>query len=68
MLVPIESSEVRHFTPDSLKDIENPPVFRLRAPDERHTRRFRRLAIEEGVRYHSHADFRERIEAAILEL
>ncbi|EQA97277.1 hypothetical protein [Sphingobium sp. HDIP04] len=50
--VPYEASEIHRFTPDALANIENPPVFRLRAVSRRERRRYDRLMIEEGLRLH----------------
>lgn len=59
MSVPITASEVSAYTPESLKKIlgEDAPSFRLRAPNERHTRRFRQVINDEGLVSHSEDDF-----------
>lgn len=50
--VPYEASEIERFTPACLADIENPPVFRLKAASRRDRKRYELLIGEEGLRYH----------------
>lgn len=65
MTIPVESSEVEAYTPESLINLPNPPSFRLRAPDERTERRFRRMMTEEGVTAHTVSEFIAEQDAAI---
>lgn len=39
-MIPTESTDVLKFTPDVFKDVENPPTFTMRSPDDRHIRRY----------------------------
>lgn len=59
MTIPVESSEVEDFTPQSLKDAmgDDAPVFRLKAPSERCVRRFRQLIGDDGLEFYTDADF-----------
>jgi hypothetical protein len=58
---PHEASEIERFTPASLADIENPPIFRLRAASRRERRRYDSLLIEEGLRRHDQEAMRAEI-------
>lgn len=60
--IPLEASEVLAFTPASLAQIEDAPVFRLRASSSRDKRFHRRLLVENGIRFHD----REAIRAEVL--
>lgn len=55
--IPIEASEKREFTPESLANIIDPPVFILRSPDERHIRRYRACCEDDGLERFSDADW-----------
>ena len=61
MAYPYEASEIERFTPASLANLENPPVFRLRAASRRERRRYDRLLIEEGLRRHDKEALREEL-------
>lgn len=64
MTIPVESSEVVEFTPDNLLNIENPPVFRLRTPDDRHLRRYNLMCGEARLKLNSDDAFdKERVKA-----
>jgi hypothetical protein len=58
---PYEAGEIERFTPASLANLENPPVFRLRAASRRERRRYDRLLIEEGLRRHDKEALREEL-------
>lgn len=66
--IPVESSEVQEFTPDSLKNIPDAPVFRLRAATERHLRHFRNLRDDEGLEHFTDDDFNDERRLAISRL
>ncbi len=68
MVVPVERSEILDFTPESLKNIGDAPVFRLRPATERDMRTYRRLIAEEGLNYSSDEDLHAAIVKAIGEL
>ncbi len=59
MAIPVESSEVQEFTPDSLKETmgDDAPVFRLKAASERCIRRFRQLVADDGLETFSAEEF-----------
>lgn len=61
MTIPVTSSEVLAFTPESLKEVlgDDAPVFRLRAPSENHVRRFRQVCSDEGLTSYSDDEFTE---------
>jgi len=60
MTIPVESSEVGVFTPDSLKYLgDAAPKFKFRAANERHLRRFRAVCADEGLESYSDEDFLE---------
>lgn len=59
--IPVEASEVLAFTPPSLANIENPPVFRLRAVSGRDKRFQTRLYRELGLQTHGDEAFRREI-------
>lgn len=61
MAYPYEAGEIERFTPASLANLENPPVFRLRAASRRERRRYDRLLIEEGLRRHDKEALREEL-------
>lgn len=68
MTIPVESSEVLEFTPDSLKNLIDPPVFRLRAPDERLMRRYNQMLGDENLILYSDKQFDAEKRLAIAEL
>lgn len=55
---PVDASELLAFTPASLSDVENPPVFHLRAATARDQRQHRRMMREEGLTRHSDEEIR----------
>lgn len=59
MTIPVTSSEVLVYAPESLKEImgEDAPKFRLRAPSERHIRRFRQVCSDEGYTAYGEPEF-----------
>lgn len=59
MTIPVTSSEVSAFSPESLKEVlgDAAPKFRLRAPSEAHVRRFRQECNDEGLTSYSDEDF-----------
>lgn len=59
MTIPVEASEIEHFTPASLKEKmgDDAPVFRLRAPSERHLRQWQRMCGYDGLESFSMAQF-----------
>ncbi|MBU67639.1 MAG: hypothetical protein CL858_19695 [Cupriavidus sp.] len=61
MAYPYEASDIERFTPASLVNLDNPPVFRLRAASRRERRRYDRLLIEEGLRRHDKEVLREEL-------
>jgi hypothetical protein len=65
MTVPVESSEIQDFTPESLKNLgDAAPKFRFRAVTERHVRRYRALCVDDGLTYNTDSTlFAEQIEA-----
>ena len=50
---------VIEFTPDSLKNLVEPPKFLIRTSTPRDRQRVNRIIMEEGLRQHSVADMRE---------
>lgn len=56
--IPFDKTETRTFIPDALKDVDNPPVFILKACTRRERSMVERLTIEENLRRYSDADFR----------
>ncbi len=68
MTIPVESSEVFEFTPDSLKSLIDPPVFRLRSPDERHMRRYNQMLGDDNLTLYSDKQFDAEKRVAIAEL
>lgn len=66
--IPLEGSEVLSFTPNSLKDLEGAPVFRLRASTSREKRFHRRLLLEQGIRYHDRDTIRAEVLSGLKEL
>ena len=66
--IPYEASEILRFTPASLAEIDNPPVFRLRAASRRERRRYDRLMIEEGLRRHDKEAMRAELLRGLREL
>lgn len=59
--VPIEASEMLVFTPESLKRLDNPPVFSLRAATWREKRFHTSLNREEGVEFYDTQMWREEV-------
>lgn len=59
MAIPVESSEVEEFTPQSLQDAmgDAAPVFSLKAPSERCVRRFRQLIGDDGLEFFTDEQF-----------
>lgn len=70
MTIPVTSSEVLAYAPESLKEImgDSAPSFRLRAPSERHIRRFRQVCSDEGLTAFGEEDFTAEKFLAIAEL
>lgn len=60
-VIPLDATEVEPFTPDSLKEADNAPVFKLNAAIRRDRRRLRRLAILEGGITHTEEELREEL-------
>lgn len=48
-MIPVESTEIMEFTPKSLINVPDAPIFRLRAPDERHMRRYNALIVDNNL-------------------
>ena len=65
MAVPVEANEIAEFTPASLINVPDAPVFRLRAPDERNMRRYNTLVQDDNLRTYSADDFAAEKEVAI---
>lgn len=61
MAIPVTSSEILAYTPESLKTAmgDEAPVFRLRPANERHIRRFRQEVSDEGLTSYSDTEFNE---------
>lgn len=58
MTIPVESSEIQDFVPESLKVMgDAAPVFRLKAPSERCLRRYQDLIGDDGLESFSDAEF-----------
>ena len=59
MGIPVESSEIQAFTPESLKETmgDSAPVFHIKAPSERAVRRFRQLIGDDGLEIFSQGQF-----------
>lgn len=58
MSLPVESSEVQTFIPESLKNLGDlAPKFRFRSVTERHVRRYRAMCFDDGLTYHSNEAF-----------
>lgn len=70
MTIPVTSSEVLVYAPESLKEImgDSAPTFRLRAPSERHIRRFRQVCSDDGLTAYGEEDFTAEKYRAIDEL
>lgn len=68
MSIPVEANEIADFTPASLANVPDAPVFRLRAPDERNMRRYNTMVQDDNLRTYSAEDFAAEKEAAIKEL
>jgi hypothetical protein len=56
--IPLEAGDIERFTPPTLANIENPPVFRLRVGTRRDRELLSRRFIEEGQSSHSLDDIR----------
>lgn len=67
-MIPVESNEILEFTPKSLINVPDAPVFRLRAPDERHMRRYNALVKDNNLEGFSEAAFNAEKERGILKL
>lgn len=65
MAVPVEANEIADFTPASLINVPDAPVFRLRAPDERNMRRYQALVEDDNLRRYSAEEFIAEKEVAI---
>jgi hypothetical protein len=61
-MIPVTSTELSVFTPDSFANLEPKPIFRLRPATPRSKRRYSQALVEEGLRYHAE----ENVEAEIL--
>lgn len=59
--IPVEGKQLLAFTPDCLKQIEDAPVFMLRANTEREKMFHRRLIIESGMEFHDKDALREEV-------
>lgn len=59
--IPHDATETTTFTPDSLKGLDQPPVFTFRTLTGREKRWMRRLVRREGVVQHSQKDIRDEI-------
>lgn len=70
MAIPVASSEVLAFTPESLKEKlgDEAPKFRLRTVNERHLRRFRQEVSDDGLISYSDDEFTAEKMRAINEL
>ncbi len=49
---PIDAGDILHYTPESLTNLPEPPVFRLKAGTRRDKERFSHSIMAEGLRYH----------------
>ena len=49
MAIPVEANEIAEFTPASLINVPDAPVFRLRAPDERNMRRYQQMCEDRNL-------------------
>jgi hypothetical protein len=65
LAVPVEANEIAEFTPASLINVPDAPVFRLRAPDERNMRRYNMLVQDDNLRMYSTDEFTSEKEVAI---
>lgn len=65
MAIPVEANEIAEFTPASLVNVPDAPVFKLRAPDERNMRRYNTLVQDDNLRTYSEEAFRAEKEKAI---
>lgn len=65
MAIPVEANEIAEFTPASLVNVPDAPVFKLRAPDERNMRRYNTLVQDDNLRIYSEEAFRAEKEKAI---
>lgn len=68
MAIPVEANEVAVFTPASLVNVPDAPVFKLRAPDERNMRRYNTLVQDDNLRTYSEEAFAAEKEKAIINL
>lgn len=68
MAIPVEANEIADFTPASLINVPDAPVFRLRAPDERNMRRYNTLVQDDNLRTYSAEEFAAEKELAIKKL
>ena len=67
-MIPVESTEILEFTPKSLINVPGAPIFRLRAPDERHIRRYNALVEDNNLEGFSAKAFNATKEEAIKKL
>lgn len=63
--IPLEASDRLAFTPPALAEIDNPPVFQLRAATWREKRFQRRLVREERLVTHDTEEIREAVEEGL---
>lgn len=63
-----EATEVLSWTPPSLASIPNPPVLLLKPGTRRERRIYSRMLVEEGLRLHSQAAFRDETIKGLKEL
>lgn len=66
--IPLERSDTLPFTPQSLIDNDNPPVFALRACTTREKFFHQRLLDERGIVFHSDEDLRREMLIGVREL
>lgn len=67
-MIPVESNEILEFTPKSLINVPDAPIFRLRAPDERHMRRYNALIEDNNLEGFGASAFNATKEDAIKKL
>lgn len=58
-MVPTEAGEIQGFTPDSLKNIAAPPVFKIRPAGRREWQQYQYLLRSEGLEHNTKEDFRD---------
>jgi hypothetical protein len=64
-MIASEKSEFELFKPDSLKNLAEPPAFKLRAATGREMRDYRRIMRVEGLIYHAKEELRDEMLRAL---